>query len=86
MRLWGVTACLKALEGSQEVPMDTLSIGLVMMLGLSSVSSSSVVQDDATDLTYLDTVTTSVGRVILSSADPNISSTGPIIEDITDWE
>ena len=71
------------MEVDQDVPMDTLSIGLVMTLGLSSMSSSHVVRDDATGLTYVDTVTTSIGRIILSSMDPNASSTGPTIEDIT---
>ena len=70
----------------QEVPMGTLSIGLVTTLGISSVSSSHVVKDNATGLTYVDTVTTSVGRIILSGLDPNDSSTGPSIEDITNQE
>ena len=82
-------ACLKMLElveVDQEAPMGTLSIGLVMTLGISSISSSRVVKDDATGLTYVDTVTTSVGRIILSGLDPNASSTGPTIEDITSQE
>ena len=78
-------ACLKMLElmeVDQEVPMGTLSIGLVMTLGISSMSSSRIVKDDATGLTYVDTVTTSVGRTILSGPNPNASSTGPTIEDV----
>ena len=70
----------------QEVPMGTLSIGLVMIPGISSVSSSHVVKDDATGLTYVDTVTTSVRSIIPSGLDLNTSSTGPTIEDITDQE
>ena len=69
----GVTACLKTLELmeiDQEVPMGTLSIGLVMTLGISSISSSHIVKDDTTGLTYVDTVTTSVRRIILSGPDP----------------
>ena len=85
----GVTACLKMLElmeVDQEAPMGTLSIGLVMTPGLSSMSSSHVVRDDTTGLTYVDTVTTSIRRIFLSSTDPNASSTGPTIEDITGQE
>ena len=82
-------ACLKMpelIEVDQEVPMGTLSIGLVTTPGISSMSSSHVVKDDATGLTYVDTVTTSVGRIILSCPDPNASSTDPTIEDITGQE
>ena len=46
----GVTACLKTpelMEVDQEVPMGSLSIGLVMTLGISSISSSHVIKDDA---------------------------------------
>ena len=85
----GVTACLKMLElmeVDQEVPMGTLSIGLVMTLGISGVSSSQVIKDDATGLTYVDTITTSIGRILLSGPDLNASSTGPTIENITGQE
>ena len=61
--------------------MGTMSIGLVMTPGISSVSSSCVVKDNTMGLVYMDTMTTSVGRVILGRSDPN---KGPIIEDITD--
>ena len=78
----GVMACLKMpelMEVDQEVPMGTMSIGLVTTPRISSISSSHVV-------TYVDTVTTSVGRIILSGPDLNATSTGPTIEDITDQE
>ena len=71
------------MEVDQEAPMGTLSIGLVMTPGISSISSSHVVTDDAMGLTYVDTVTTSIGRIILCGPDPNATSTGPTIEDIT---
>ena len=74
------------MEIGQEVPMGTLSIGPVMTLGISSMSSSHVVKDDATGLTYVDTVTISIGRIILSGPDLNTSSTDPTIEDITSQE
>ena len=74
------------MEVDQEEPMGTLSIGLVMTPGISSMRSSHVVNDDTTGLTYVDTVTTSVRRIILSGLDLNTSSTGPTIEDITGQE
>ena len=77
---------LELMEIDQEAPMGTLSIGLVMTLGICSISSSCIVKDDATGLTYVDTVTTSVGQIILSGPDPNDSSMGPTIEDITGQE
>ena len=84
----GVMACLKLLEPlevDQEVPMGSLSIGLVTTLEISSISSSHVIRDDTTELTYVDTVTTSVERIILSGLDPD-ASTGLIIEDVTGQE
>ena len=48
---------------------------------LSGISSSQVVKDNTTGLVYLDTVTTSIGRMVLGSTESN---EGPKIEDITD--
>ena len=82
-------ACLRMLEPvelDQEMPVGTLSMGLVTAPGITSLSSSCVVKDDATGLTYVDTVTTSIGRIILSRQDPQASSTSPTIEDIMDRE
>ena len=59
--------------------MGTMSIGLVTTPGISSVSSSRMVKDDTTGLVYMDTVTTSIGRVVLGRSGPN---EGPVIEDI----
>ena len=72
-------------EIDQEPPVGALLIGLVTMPGLSSMSSSHVITDDAIGLTYLDTVTTSVGRIILCKLDAG-TSMGPIIEDVTGKE
>ena len=80
----GVVACLKTLElveVDQGMPVGPISIGMVSNPGLSSISSSRVVKDDTTGLVYLDTVTTSIGRMVLGSME---SSEGPTIEDITD--
>ena len=80
----GVTASLKTLELVEvdwEMPVGTMSIGMVLSPSLLSISSSQVVKDNTTGLVYLDTMMTSVGRIILGSLEP---SEGPIIEDITD--
>ena len=63
------------------MPVGTMSIGMVSSPGLSSVSTSRVVKDNTTGLVYLDTITTSIGRMVLGSSEP---SEGPTIEDITD--
>ena len=83
----GVTACLQMLELVEvdlEAPMGTMPIRLVVTPGISSMSASCIVKDEVTGVTYLDTVTTSVGRVPLSSPDLEACFTGPMIEDITD--
>ena len=61
--------------------MGTMSIWMVSNPGLLSISSSQVVKDDTMGLVYLDTMTTSIGRMVLGSSEP---SEGPVIEDITD--
>ena len=75
-----VTACLK----TPDVSVGTVSMGLAP--GMSSVSSSHVMKDNVTGIPYVDTITTSFGRIILSDPNPNASSMGPVIEDITDQE
>ena len=80
----GVVACLKTLElveVDQGMSVGPISIGMVSNPSLLSVSSSQVVKDDTTGLVYQDTITTSIGRMVLGSME---SSEGPTIEDITD--
>ena len=69
-----------------EAPMGTMLIGLVVTPGISSMSASRIVRDEVTGVTYMDTITTSIGRVALSGPDMEASSTGPTIEDVTDHE
>ena len=52
--------------------------------GVTTMSTSWVVQDEATGATYLDTVTTSVGRVALSVPEDEVIVSGPKFEDITE--
>ena len=81
-----VTACLKS-QSPEEVPKTPpvpLKMGMMMTLGVMTMTASCVICDEATGATYLDTVTTSVGRVTLSSPEGEILMPGPMIEDITD--
>ena len=58
-----------------------MSIGMVLNPSLLSISSSQVVKDDTMGLVYLDTMMTSIGRMVLGSTE---SGEGPTIEDIMD--
>ena len=51
--------------------------------GISSVCATRVVKDGKTGLVYMDTVTTSVGQVVLGT-DSISSNDRPVIEDITE--
>ena len=78
----GVTACLhtpELIEVDLEVPVGAMPIGLVATPGISSVISSCTVKDEIRGITYMDTITTSIGRVTLSGPNPEACSTGPTI-------
>ena len=82
-------ACLctpELVEVDLEVPAGAMSMGLVATPGISSVSSSHIVKDEITSITYMDTVTTSIGRVTISGPGLEAFPTGPTIEDITDCQ
>ena len=58
----GVTACLQTpelVEVALELPLGTMPIGVVVAPGISTVSTSCIMRDEATGITYMDTVTTS---------------------------
>ena len=69
---------------ASEAPHDTLSIGVVATPRISIMNMSCIIRDEATSVTYMDMATTSIGRVALSGPDPEASSQGPTIEDVTD--
>ena len=48
------------------------------------MSTSYIVKDEVTEVTYMDTVTTLVGRVALSCPEQETLAQGPKIQDITD--
>ena len=81
-----VTTCLRS-QLSEEVPkVPPLPVVMGMMAapGMVTMSTRRVVWDEATGATYLETVTTSVGRVALSIPEDGIATPGPDIEDIMD--
>ena len=73
-----VTAHLRnqSLEEVPKMPPVPLAMGMMMALGIATMSASHVIHDEATRATYLDMVTTSVGRVTLSGPEGEISITG----------
>ena len=79
-------ACLQrspTLEKACDVPPDPLQIAAVIELTVVMMSASCIVKDEATGVTFMDTVTTSMGRVTLSGPEQGTPTKGPIIEDIT---
>ena len=81
-----VTTCLRSQssEEAPEMPPIPVVMGMLAAPGMVTMSASHVVWDEATGATYLDTVTTSVGRVALSVPEDKIIMLGPEIEDVTD--
>ena len=85
----GVMACLympELIEVDLEVPIGTMPIRLVVTSGIPSISFSHIVKDKITGMTYMDTVTTSIGRVAISGPDLEAFPTGSMIEDITNHQ
>ena len=85
----GVAACLhtpELVEVDLEALVGSMPIGLLATPGISSMSTSHIVKDELMGVTYIDTVTTSVGRVTISGQGLEAFPTGPTIEDITDHQ
>ena len=83
----GVTTCLhvpKLVEVDLELPVGLMPMELVAAPGITSMSCSHIVKDELTGVTYMDMVTTSVGRVTISGPGLEAFPTGPTIEDIMD--
>ena len=74
------------LEMASETPHGTMSIGVVVTPGISTMSMSHILRDEVTGVTYMDTVTTAIGRVALRSPGSEASSHGPTIKDVTGHE
>ena len=63
------------------MPVSMMAMGMVSNPGMSSISSSRVVKDNETGLVYLDTMMTSIGRMVIGSME---TREGPTIEDVRD--
>ena len=82
-----VTTCLqrdKLLEKVCKVPHDPLRMVAVLAPTVATMSASCIIKDEAMGVTYVNTITTSVGWVALSGPKQEALTQGPIIEDITD--
>ena len=82
----GVMACLRS-QSPEEVPKappDPLAVGMMTAPGVVTVSASCIIRDEVTEATYLDRVTTLVGRVTLNGPESETPAQGPEIEDVTD--
>ena len=81
----GVMACLQRNqlpEGASDP--DILSMSVLTGPTIATMSTSQGVKDEVMGVTYMDTVTTLVGRVILSGPKQEASTQGPTIQDVTD--
>ena len=85
-RFLGVMACLRSQlsEEVHEVSLDPLVVGVMSAPGVVTMCTSCIVRDKMTGATYLDTVTTLVGRVALSGPEQETPAQGPMIEDMMD--
>ena len=71
---------LEPTHSDRRTPTDVPAVER-MTSRISSISTSRIIWDDSTGSVYLDTVMTSIGRMVLGSTE---SSEGPTIEDVTD--
>ena len=81
----GVTACLhvpELVEVDFELPVGLMPMELVAAPGIASMSSNCIIKDELMGVTYMDMVTTSIGRVTISGLGLKAFPTGPTIEDI----
>ena len=82
-----VMACLRrdpSPTTALEAPMEPLQLEMPIKPAIATMCASCIVQDEATGITYMDTITTSIGPVALEGSHLAIQAPGPTIEDITD--
>ena len=68
---------------AHKAPPDPLQLAAVVESTVAMMSISCIMKDEATGITYMDTITTSVGQVALRGPSQGTQATGPTIEDIT---
>ena len=79
--------CLRrdeSLEGAHEVSLNPVVVGVMSAPGVTTMSTSCIVKDEVTGITYMDMITTLVGRVAVSGLKQETPDQGPKIEDVTD--
>ena len=67
-----------------EAPMKPMQPEIMVEPPIATMCTSCIIQDETMGVTYMDMVTTSVGRVALSSSCVAMCPTRSTIEDITD--
>ena len=72
------------LEEAYEAFPNPVVVGVMSAPGVATMSMSHIVKDKVTGVIYMDTVTTSVGRVALSDPEQETPAQGPKIEDVMD--
>ena len=80
-----ITTCLRS-QSSEEVletPPILVVMGMMAAPGVVTMSTSRVVWDKATGATYLDTVTTSIGRVTLNVPEDEVIASEALDIDIS---
>ena len=83
----GVVACLQrdpSPMATIETPMEPMQLEIMAESVVVTMCTSCIVQDETMGVTYMDIVTTSMGRVALRSSCLVVCPPGPTIEDITD--
>ena len=69
---------------STEAPAETRPPDVMAGPMVTTLSTTKIMQDEATGVTYVDTVTTPVERVALENLHMAANPQGPMLEDITD--
>ena len=82
-----VMACLQrdsSLLAPVEAPLEISQSDMVMEPTVAMMYATHIVQDEATGITYMDTVTASAARVAIRNPCMAATLLGPTVEDITD--
>ena len=81
----GVMACLQRNQPPEGVSdPDILSVVVLRGPTVETMSTSCIVKDEVTGVTFMDTMTTLVGRVTLSGPKQEALTQGPTIQDVMD--
>ena len=83
-----IATCMRMLEPAQLGRKTSTDVAAVwrMTLRISSMSASRIVWDNSTRSVYLDTIATSIGRMVLSGLHTDALSAGPTIGEVTEKE